>query len=919
MREPGAPADPTDVAGPADVSADALDATDLSADVPGRPDPANVSPDQAAPPADTLGVRLERELSVLGSLATATGEARSRATVAQRALDTVMSTTGADHGSIVLAEGRVGKMVAVKNVPPALEHIAGDVGWADSPAIRALTPVGNVVRGSVDRLPLDPVTRRELIDAHIRSLLLVGLHRDDELIGVLSLAWGRDDVPIPSDALAQLAATTIARGLENARLVEEIVRRNDATRATSERSRKIDELARAGASVRSLDELVDRSSRLINKALGAVGAVYALLAPDGVSYDPSSLVAVHPPIEGWLRAHPPDLSSSFLRWRAGEGAYLGALEPGIIPAADVDLAREAGISAIAVMPIRIGEDVVGGVAAYFDRPPTELQFDRGDLDRVASIASMALENFRLRQRVTGADDRFRAMFAGSSSPMLLALQDGTLVDANDAALRLFGSEREWLLGRRPEEVAVYDFEQIATRLEQLRVGESFAGSATAIRRDGRRLPVEVETTLVLVEGEPQFLARIDDLSDQQRLEAEMVAAQKMDVAGRLAPGVAHELGNPLAAILGFSQLIRSDPSLPEDLRQNADQLAKEAERTRDIAGNLLDFLTHRPPERRSTSIRTLIDSVLSLQASSLSAGTIEVEVDVPDDLPPVELDRGQLQQVLVNLTRNAIEAVGSGGGRKIGINAVREGRAGLDERVRITVVDDGRGVAPEQVDRLFEAFFSTKPPGDGSGLSLSVSQAIVRSHGGDLRFAPSPSGRGAAFTFDLPVRAAPEGAAPSPVPGLAGGGATADRAPAAGSAAAAAATGAARGGRVLVLDDDPTFRAFLEKALAALGYEPVIAARGQEAVELAKDADPAAILCDHQMVGMSGIEVYEAVVRDRPELAKRFVMMSGDVLDPALETFAETHAMTRLAKPFDLATLDRTLRGVMSDGGQSRG
>src|SRR5688500_14129516 len=196
-----------------------------------------------------------------------TGEARSRATRAQRALDVVMSTTRADHGSIVLADGQVGKMVAVRNVPPALEHIASDVGWADSPGVRALTPVGSVVRGSVDRLPLDPVTRRELIAAGIRSLLLVGLHRDDELIGVLSLAWARDDAQIPSDALAQLAATTIARGLENARLVEDIVRRNDAARESSDRQRKIDQLARAGASARSIDDLVDRSSRLINAAL----------------------------------------------------------------------------------------------------------------------------------------------------------------------------------------------------------------------------------------------------------------------------------------------------------------------------------------------------------------------------------------------------------------------------------------------------------------------------------------------------------------------------------------------------------------------------------------------------------------------------------------------------------------------------
>ncbi len=437
-----------------------------------------------------------------------------------------------------------------------------------------------------------------------------------------------------------------------------------------------------------------------------------------------------------------------------------------------------------------------------------------------------------------------------------------------------------------------------------------------------------ETTLLLVEGEPRLLARIRDLTAQQRLEAEMVAAQKMEVAGRLAPGVAHELSNPLAAIVGFSQLIRGDPSLPEDLRHNAELLAAEAERTQDIAGNLLDFLTHRPPERRSTSIRALIDSVLTLQASSLGAGTIEVEVDVPDDLPPVELDRGQLQQVLVNLTRNAIEAVGARRGSKDrgqrgSRGATRPRRAGPDHRrgrrawrptrARRPAV---RGVLHHQAARRRQR---ARPVGVAGDRAIARRRPAVRaiSLGTRRRVHVRPAGPGRLERGrrrlaglgarrrrrdDRPARARCRGVAASPAAGSAG-----------------AAPTVARGGRVLVLDDDPTFRAFLEKALAALGYEPVIAARGQEAVDLARDGDPAAILCDHQMVGMSGIEVYEAVVGNRPDLATRFVMMSGDVLDPALEAFAATHEMTRLAKPFDLATLDHTLRGVMSDGGQSRG
>jgi CheY-like chemotaxis protein len=124
---------------------------------------------------------------------------------------------------------------------------------------------------------------------------------------------------------------------------------------------------------------------------------------------------------------------------------------------------------------------------------------------------------------------------------------------------------------------------------------------------------------------------------------------------------------------------------------------------------------------------------------------------------------------------------------------------------------------------------------------------------------------------------------------------------------------------VLVLDDEPTFRIFLQKALSALGYEPQVAARGPEAVELAVAGDHAILLVDHQMTGMSGIAVYEAIAGTRPDLAQRFVMMSGDVLDPALENFAETHEMTRLAKPFDLDALDRTLRTVIGRNAQSRG
>ena len=236
----------------------------------------------------------------------------------------------------------------------------------------------------------------------------------------------------------------------------------------------------------------------------------------------------------------------------------------------------------------------------------------------------------------------------------------------------------------------------------------------------RRFPVEVDVTAIELDGERRFLVRVRDLTDQERLQAELVQAQKMEATGQLVSGVAHELNNPLASILGFSQVIRRDPALPEELRHSADLLVEEATRTRRIVQNLLDFARQRPPERHPTSIRALVDSVLALQTYSLERGAIGVETDIPAGLPPVELDRGQLQQVLVNLTGNAIYAMRNGGGSHLRISAATEGPSD-DPRVRVTVMDDGPGVPPEHVGRLFEAFFTTKPTAEGTGLGLSVS------------------------------------------------------------------------------------------------------------------------------------------------------------------------------------------------------
>jgi nitrogen-specific signal transduction histidine kinase/ActR/RegA family two-component response regulator len=408
---------------------------------------------------------------------------------------------------------------------------------------------------------------------------------------------------------------------------------------------------------------------------------------------------------------------------------------------------------------------------------------------------------------------------------------------------------------------------------------------------------------------PSSLAHAAELADSERLQQELVQAQKMEAIGQLVSGVAHELNNPLASIVAFSQLIRRDPRLPEDLRHDADLLVQEADRTRRIVQNLLDFARQRPPERHPTPLRALIKSVLDLQAYSINASRIDVELDIEPDVPPVPLDRAQMQQVLLNVTLNAIQAMHTASDRgRLSIHVGTHGK-GATRVARIAVSDDGPGVPDEHRDRLFVPFFTTKAPGEGTGLGLPVSFGIIAAHGGRLRHEPGPEGRGATFIIELPLSGG------SPVEtGVAAGSGVAKVAnlPDDGGTHIASLDASGRRKRVLVLDDEPSIRRFLAKALQNAGYEAVLASDGREALAILGEGSVDAMMCDHRMAGMTGTQVFEAAVAIRPELAGRFVFMSGDVLNPELRDFAEAYGIGLLAKPFDLESVGRTVRELIS-------
>jgi signal transduction histidine kinase len=236
------------------------------------------------------------------------------------------------------------------------------------------------------------------------------------------------------------------------------------------------------------------------------------------------------------------------------------------------------------------------------------------------------------------------------------------------------------------------------------------------------------------------------LDDLQHAEAQLMAGEKLSTVAKLAAGVVHEINNPLTAILGQSELLMTRGNLTPADRERLSLIIQETSRAARMLRNLLQFSRDYPPERRPCSLADQVRLALELNEYQLHRGGIDVEVDLAP-IPPVWADEHQIQQVLVNVIQNARQALESRP-RPRRLELVLRAQEGA---ARLEVRDNGPGIAPELLPRIFDAFVTTKPAGEGTGLGLWVSYAIVEKHGGRLRAENRPEG-GATFIVELPYR-----------------------------------------------------------------------------------------------------------------------------------------------------------------------
>jgi len=384
-----------------------------------------------------------------------------------------------------------------------------------------------------------------------------------------------------------------------------------------------------------------------------------------------------------------------------------------------------------------------------------------------------------------------------------------------------------------------------------------------------------------------------DVTDLKRLEEQLIQAEKLAAMGQMLAGVAHELNNPLTAILGVTELLRERPGADETTQRQLELTHRQARRAARIVQNLLEFSRPASPQKKPLDVNVLIERTLQLQEHSLRRNQIEVHFQPQPGLPAVMGDSNQLIQVLLNLVTNAEQAIREV--RDAGHIHIR--MAEHAGRIGVTVQDDGVGIRPEAMPRIFDPFYTTKRPGGGTGLGLSICMSIIREHGGSLDAKALPTG-GSIFTLDLPIVADAVHVSPAAV-------ASPELAAKPVSASSEYSQKDVQGRAVLVIDDEESIRMLLEEGLSSCGLRVDCAGDAETAAAMLAARSYDVLLCDlnlSQAGGgkVSGRDVVDQVLAGVGPEKPSIIFMTGDFVE-ADASAAGSNESRILQKPFRIS------------------
>lgn len=412
-------------------------------------------------------------------------------------------------------------------------------------------------------------------------------------------------------------------------------------------------------------------------------------------------------------------------------------------------------------------------------------------------------------------------------------------------------------------------------------GKAFWGSISARLIDFKGEDVIVSNTRDMT-GE---LALQEELSSQREM---LFQNEKMSALGELLAGVAHELNNPLSIVVGHALMLREEANDPDTLRR-IEKISNAAERSAKIVKTFLAMARQQPARMEKIDIQSVISTAVDVAGYGRQGETLEINRELPDDLPEIVADADQITQVIINLVINAEQAIGGSGiGDRIDVLA-RLGRSG--DSVEIVVEDNGPGVPDKIKGRVFEPFFTTKEVGDGTGIGLAFCHRIIHSHGGHIWLDPDHA-PGCRFVIALPLASATEGEyEEEEIPSR---------------------TASAR--RVLVVDDEVDVAELVAEILKKEGFAVDLAASGAEALKWLEGRSYDVVLSDLNMPGVDGRGLYEGMKNSYPALADRVAFITGDTMGAASQKLLKETKRPHLEKPVSPAELRELVYGILNSG-----
>ncbi len=507
----------------------------------------------------------------------------------------------------------------------------------------------------------------------------------------------------------------------------------------------------------------------------------------------------------------------------------------------------------------------------------------GNKSFVLGVSRDITDQKRIEEKLRESEERYRAIFEQATDSIILTDFDTlAVVDFNDTACHNLGYSREEF-----SKLTVYDFEAVEPRGELKKHRQRTSTKTDEIvetkhrTKSGELRDVIVSVRPITIGGRLFTLGVSRDVTDQKRLEEQQKQleqkaqfASRLASVGELASGVAHEINNPLTGVIGYAHLLLIRDDLPQDMRHDIEIINEGSQRVASIVRKLLAFARQSKPQRSQVDINEIIATTLDLRAYELKTDNIKVATRFQPDLPTTIADSGQLQQVFLNLIINAETAMKLTHGRgKLLIATER-----FDSTIRISFKDNGPGILKQDMNRVFEPFFTTREVGQGTGLGLSVCHGIISEHQGKIHVASKP-GKGATFIVDLPIinedkqLEFPEPSVEEPEK--------------------------MTGARILVVDDELLIRRFVSRVLREEGHKVETADKAEDALKKIKSERYSLILLDIKMPGMSGIELYQQILEIAPSLKRRVTFITGDTLGAQTTAFLASSKASYIMKPFD--------------------